>query len=81
MKRKAKSFTQVKSFQVVKLHKYISPYINKISKRHNVEYKRRDIFKLIAELFHVTSIVKQKKPQYNFTDIETLYYNNLNHIS
>ena len=77
-KRKAKSFTQVRGFQVVDLYEYIHPFLYEIARQcEGKEYKQRDIFKLIAELFHVTEIIKQEKPEYVYKDVETLYFNNL----
>jgi hypothetical protein len=78
-KRKAKSFTQVRGFQVVDLYEYIHPFLYEISKQceGREQYKKRDIFKLIAELFNVTEIIKQEKPEYDYKDIETLYFNNI----
>ena len=78
-KRKAKSFTQVRGFQVVDLYTYIHPFADNISKHYEgiEEYKQRDIFKVIAELFSVTEIVKQRTPTYDYKDIETLYFNNI----
>lgn len=78
-KRKAKSFTQVRGFQVVDLYTYINPFADKISRHYEgiEEYRQRDVFKVIAELFSVTEIVQQRTPTYDYKDVETLYFNNI----
>jgi hypothetical protein len=78
-KRRAKSFKQVRGFQVIDLYNYLRPFADKITKQYEgiEQYRQRDIFRLIAELFDVTEIVKQEGPRYGYKDIEILYFNNL----
>ena len=81
---KAKSWKQMRGFQVVKTYNYIKPFMEKTNREmvrifaYHKEYKDKDIFALICEFLNQPD---NKLDVYTVDDIKNLYFNNIGYNS
>lgn len=78
---KAKSWKQMRGFQVIKAYNYIKPFMKKINDEeytHEKDYLEKDIFSLICEFLKQ---LKNEFGEYIVDDIKNLYFNNISYSS